>query len=47
MAFTDSHMNSLLLGIPVLIVTLAVQAIATMTNVRFVSALVRRGITSY
>src|SRR6516164_7911167 len=43
MALTDSPMNSLLLGIPVLVATLAVQAIATMTNVRFVSALVRRG----
>ena len=43
MAFTDSPINSLLLGIPVLVATLAVQAIATMTNVRFVSALVRRG----
>ena len=36
-------MNSLLLGIPVLIVTLAVQAIAIMTNIRIVSALIRRG----
>ena len=43
MAFTDSPINSLLLGIPVLVATFAVQAIATMTNVRFVSALVRRG----
>jgi hypothetical protein len=40
-------MNSLLLGIPVLVVTLAVQAIATMTNVRFVSALVRRGFAGH
>src|SRR5262245_26430393 len=43
MAFTDSPISSLLLGIPVLVETLAVQAIATMTNVRLVSALVRRG----
>src|SRR6516165_1482807 len=43
MAFTDSPLNSLLLGIPVLVATFAVQAIATMTNIRLVSALVRRG----
>jgi hypothetical protein len=42
MALSDSPINALLLGIPVLVATLAVQAIATMTNIRFVSALVRR-----
>jgi len=47
MAFANSSMNSLLLGIPVLIVTLAVQAIATMTNVRFVLALIRRGFAGH
>jgi hypothetical protein len=36
-------MNSLLVGIPVLVATLTVQATATMINVRFVSTLVRRG----
>jgi hypothetical protein len=36
-------MNTLLLGIPVLVSTLMVQAIATNTTVRVVTALVRRG----
>jgi hypothetical protein len=44
MAFADPPMNSLLLGIPVLVTTLTVQATATMIIVRFVSALVRRGL---
>ena len=43
MALADSPINSLFLGIPVLVATLAVQAIATIASIRFVLALVRRG----
>jgi hypothetical protein len=37
-------MNSLLLAIPILILTLMVQAVATNAIIRFVTALIRRGL---